>query len=173
MAEVFISFIHEEVEYADVIQGFLLQVTHGEVPRPFLSSDRLQVYAGEKWLERIIEELEGAKVVLLMLSDESVKRPWVNFEAGVAWTRKIPIIPICFRGLTKDDLPKPYSSLQAVDLQRYGDDEYLAKSVAHYLGIEEPKGRIYGAAYGSFLEDQKRRRGQSLSSMHMRNLRGD
>jgi hypothetical protein len=80
-----------------------------------------------------------------MLSDESVKRPWVNFEAGIAWTRKIPIIPVCLGGLTKDSLPKPYSSLQAVDLQQFGDDEYLAKSVAHYLGINEPKGRFYGA----------------------------
>jgi hypothetical protein len=61
LAEIFISFIHEEVEYADAVQGFLLQVTHGEIPRPFLSADQLQVYAGEKWLERIIDELETSK----------------------------------------------------------------------------------------------------------------
>ena len=44
----------------------------------------------------------------------------------------------CFQGLTRDDLPKPYSSLQAVDLTSYGDDEYLAKSVAHYLNVQGP-----------------------------------
>jgi hypothetical protein len=107
----------------------------------------LQVYAGEKWIDRIMDELKKAKVVLLMLTNTSVKRPWVNFEAGAAWTREIAIVPVCFRGLTKDDLPKPYSSLQAVDLKAYGDDEYLARSVAHYLGVREPMGRMY-SMYG-------------------------
>ena len=137
IAETFISFIHEEREYAEAIQKFLAQIIEAE-SKPFLSSDKLQVYAGEKWLDRIMDELDEAKVVVLMSSEESVQRPWVNFEAGAAWIRKIPIIPVCFQGLTRDDLPKPYSSLQAVDLTSYGDDEYLAKSVAHYLNVQGP-----------------------------------
>jgi hypothetical protein len=93
----------------------------------------------QKWFRTSSREF-----LILMLSDESVKRPWVNFEAGAAWTRDIKIIPVCYRTLFKEDLPKPYSSLQAVGLQKYGDDEYLARSVAHYLGIPEPGGRHYG-----------------------------
>lgn len=142
MANIFISFIHEEAEYAELVQQFIARIL-GEEVKPFMSSDKVQVYAGEKWLDRIMGELAEAKVVLLMLSDESVKRPWVNFEAGAAWTRNINIIPICFGELYKEDLPKPYSSLQAVGLQHYGDDEYLAKSIAHYLGLPAPGGREY------------------------------
>ena len=96
MAETFISFIHEEREYAEAIQKFLAQIIEAE-SKPFLSSDKLQVYAGEKWLDRIMDELDEAKVVVLMSSEESVQRPWVNFEAGAAWIRKIPIIPDAFR----------------------------------------------------------------------------
>jgi hypothetical protein len=149
MAEVFISFIHEEVDYAQAVQNFISQILGASVT-PFLSSDTLQIYAGEKWIERIMDELKDAKVVILMLTEESVKRPWVNFEAGAAWTRDIAIIPVCMLGLGKDDLPKPYSSLQAISLGRYGDDEYLARSVAHYLGLPEPLGRMSagGAALG-------------------------
>jgi hypothetical protein len=142
MAQVFISFIHEEAGYAEAVQAFITQIL-GVEAKPFLSSDRFQVYAGEKWLEKIMDELKQAKVVILMLSEESVKRPWVNFEAGAAWTRDITTIPVCFDGLRKDNLPKPYSSLQAVDLASYGDDEYLAMSVAHHLGIEKPMPRHY------------------------------
>jgi hypothetical protein len=147
MARVFISFIHEESGYAEAVQAFITHVL-GVEAKPFLSSDKFQVYAGEKWLEKIMGELEEAKVVILMLSEESVKRPWVNFEAGAAWTRQITTIPVCFGGLRKDNLPKPYSSLQAVDLASYGDDEYLAMSVAHHLGIEEPTRRQYAMAFG-------------------------
>jgi hypothetical protein len=96
------------------------------------------VFAGEKWLDRIMDELKRARVVVLMLSENSVKRPWVNFEAGAAWTRDIITIPVCFGGLAKNDLPKPYSSLQAIDLELPEDHEYLARSVAHHLGIPSP-----------------------------------
>jgi hypothetical protein len=137
MAQVFISFIHEEEGYAEAVKTFLADLL-GPNATPFLSSDKLQVFAGEKWLDRITEELRKAEVFLLMLSPTSVTRPWVNFEAGAAWTGGRVIIPICYRGLRRDGLPKPYSSLQAVDLNGYGEDEYLATSVAHHLKVERP-----------------------------------
>jgi hypothetical protein len=67
-----------------------------------------------------------------------VSRPWFNFEAGAAWTRNIVIIPVCYGTLGKEGLPKPYSSLQAIDLNVPGEDEYLARSIAHHLNLEEP-----------------------------------
>ena len=143
MAQVFISFVHEEIEWAECVQNFI-SLMFDSSAAPFMSSDKFQVYAGEKWLDRIMDELKEAKVVLLMLSENSVKRPWVNFEAGAAWTRNIVTIPICFGGLQKDNLPKPYSSLQAIDLQSWDDHEYLARSVAHHLGIPEPIPSMYG-----------------------------
>ncbi len=133
MAEVFISFIHEEKEVARAVQE-LLQDKLRE--RPFLSADTWQVFAGEDWLKRIKEELESAKVVVLMLSQRSVKRPWVNFEAGAAWLADKVVIPVCFGGLSKGSLPKPYSSLQALDLPN--DWYYLVSSIAHHLGVLAP-----------------------------------
>jgi len=143
MAQVFISFVHEEIEWAECVQSFI-RLMFDSTAEPFMSSDKFQVYAGEKWLDRIMDELKGAKVVLLMLSENSVQRPWVNFEAGAAWTRNIVTIPICFGGLQKDNLPKPYSSLQAIDLESSDDHEYLARSVADHLGIPEPIPLMYG-----------------------------
>jgi len=37
------------------------------------------------WLDRIEQELREAEVVILMLSPQSVQRPWINFEGGAAW----------------------------------------------------------------------------------------
>jgi len=79
MANVFVSFIHEEGEYAEAVQAFITQIL-GVQAKPFLSSDQMQVYAGEKWLERIMDELKSAKVVLLML--KSVERPWGKLRSG-------------------------------------------------------------------------------------------
>src|SRR5271170_5418271 len=137
MADIFISFIHEEKGYAEAAKEFLTRIFDKNVT-PFMSSDQFQVFAGENWLERIMDELKTAKVVVLMVSKKSVTRPWVNFEAGAAWMKGITIIPVCYGGLSGNELPKPYSSLQAVNLDAPSGGEYLGRSIAHHLGIEEP-----------------------------------
>lgn len=136
MAEIFISFIHEEEEVAKAVQRFL-QAFVADREGVFLSSDQWAIYAGEEWLPRIISELRKAKVVISLLSLKSVRRPWVNFEAGAAWVRKeegTGLIPACFGGLTKGKMPKPYSGLNALDLDNESDQHYLVRSVFHYLG---------------------------------------
>jgi hypothetical protein len=135
MAHVFISFIHEEEEYASCTKTFI-ESTLGNEARAFLSSDKWAIYAGDLWLDRIVRELREAKVVVAMLSPESVRRPWVNFEAGAAFIREdCRLIPVCFNGLTKEALPKPYSSIQAVDLMSVDDQYYLIRSIKHHLGM--------------------------------------
>jgi hypothetical protein len=132
MADVFISFIHEEQEVAEAVQRFVSKL----LPRKadvFLSSDTWQIYAGELWLERIVGELKQAKVIILMLSPDSVGRPWVNFEAGGAFFTDKRMIPVCFNGLSKGSMPKPYSNFQAVDLESEEDQYYLVTSVCHHL----------------------------------------
>ncbi len=130
MADIFISFIHEEQGVAKAVQRVLR--TSLSNLNVFLSSDEWQIFAGEQWLDRIKEELSPAKVVVLILSRRSLDRPWVNFEAGAAWLTGKILIPACFAGLSKGALPKPYSNIQALDLPN--DVYYLIRSVAHHLG---------------------------------------
>jgi hypothetical protein len=85
-----------------------------------------------------------------MLTQESVRRPWVNFEAGAAWLAKKVIIPICFRDLTPDQLPKPYSALQAVHLP--DEAYYLLRSVAKHLGHSLPPPPVDGGRFRSLRE---------------------
>jgi hypothetical protein len=130
MSEVFISFIHEEEKIAGALQRFI-RGKLGKDPQVFLSSDQWQIFAGEIWLDRIREELNSAKVVILMLSNESVARPWVNFEAGAAWLTGKAIIPVCYGALLKDQLPKPYSGIQALNLEK--ESYYLITSICRHL----------------------------------------
>ena len=134
MTEVFLSFIHEEQKIAEAVQSLLRDKL--STPDVFLSSDQWQVFAGEIWLDRIKEALTSAKVVVLLLSDMSVGRPWVNFEAGAAWLSSKPIVPVCYGRLTKGGLPKPYSAIQALQLP--DEAYYLVRSVGHHLRPKFP-----------------------------------
>jgi hypothetical protein len=137
VADVFISFIHLESNYADCVSAFLSGI-FGDQIKVFQSSDRKAIYAGEEWMKKIFDALQNTKVLISMMSPESVTRPWINFEAGAAWMRGTPVIPICFNGLTIADLPKPYSSLQAVEVEDPEQCYYLADSIAHHLGLPQP-----------------------------------
>ena len=141
MAKLFISFIHEEQTWARNLQVFISTVLREQ---PFLSSDQTIIFAGEDWLQRVIEELKDCKVLISMLSPRSIGRPWINFEAGAAWidsTRRV--VPVCFDGLTVDNLPKPYSNLQAVDLETYQGSYYLVSSIAHHLELPQPERPVF------------------------------
>jgi hypothetical protein len=138
VADVFISFIHEEVIVASWVSRFIAEIFEPNVG-VFQSSDRSTIYAGEEWMKRIFEELQSAKVLVSLLSPESVGRPWINFEAGAAWMGNVKVIPVLFAGLTITTLPKPYSSLQAVEIGNPDGCHYLAASIAHHLNKDKPQ----------------------------------
>jgi len=128
--EVFLSYIYDEEDMAAAVQTFLKENFDGL--KVFMSGDKWQVYAGEDWFARIRQELISAGIVILMLSQKSVVRPWVNFEAGAAWFGNKHIIPVCFGDISKENLPAQFSPKMALHLPE--DDYYLLTSVAHHLG---------------------------------------
>jgi hypothetical protein len=136
MASVFVSFIHEEELIAGTVLSFLREIFGDEV-EIFLSADRTTIYAGDNWIDEILSALKSTKVLVSVLTPESIGRPWINFEAGAAWMREAKVIPVCFRGLTVGTLPKPYSSLQAIEMNSTDAAYYLTSSIAHHLGLPQ------------------------------------
>src|SRR6266404_7466548 len=130
MADIFISFIHEEEKIAKAVKAFLQKKLQNQ-SGVFLASDMWAIYAGEDWLKKIKQELTSARVVLLMMSKDAVGRPWVNFEAGAAWLADKTIIPVCFGGLRMEGLAKPYSNFQGLSLEDENGPYYLVASIYH------------------------------------------
>ena len=95
---VFLSHIHEEKEIAAVLKG-IIDTQIGNKVYCFLSDDRFQTRAGENWLDRIKTEPSKANVVILMLSEQSVRRHWVHLEAGAAWIMGRTVMPVYYSGL--------------------------------------------------------------------------
>ncbi len=132
-ARVFVSYVHEDKDIAEAVQRMLTSVLKLE-ERVFLSADTTQVLAGHVWLDRIRDALESCEVLLLLLSERSINRAWVNFEAGAVWLSKRPVIPICIGKMSIEYLPQPYAGIQAVELPRGA--HYLLTSVHRHLGLD-------------------------------------
>ena len=63
-------------------------------------------------------------------------KPWINFEMGCAWIKKIPILPICHSGQEINSLPIPISTSQALDIHSATFVDNLMQSIAKYLDIK-------------------------------------
>lgn len=135
---IFISHITEEsklaIELKNILkEGFLDMIDI------FVSSDEENIGAGDKWLDEITTNLKSCAIELILCSPQSLKRPWINFEAGAGWIRGIPVIPLCHSGVSPDKLPKPLDMLQGVKLNSQSNLRLILPTIANALGSAEPK----------------------------------
>jgi L-histidine Nalpha-methyltransferase len=139
----------------------------------FVSSDKTTIKLGENWFERIETGLRQANLLLVLCSENSISGPWINFEAGVAWMHKIPIIPVCHSGLLPRHLPMPLNALQAVEAHEEIGMERLYDLIADLLKCSRPRDdfnllteQIKDLNYSSLIEKNPRKeKTNSLSQL--------
>lgn len=136
-AVVFISHISEEREIALALKNLVETAFLGLI-EVFVSSDANSIRLGRKWLDTITTGLKACKVEIIIASPASVKRPWVNFEAGAGWVRDIPVIPLCHSGMTPSTLPTPLSELQAALATDKDELARLVPDLAEAIGSHQP-----------------------------------
>lgn len=97
----------------------------------FLASRPGDIRADEDWLKGIERALQEADTYLILLTPESVLRPWVNFEAGAAWFFQRQLVFIRIQALSTDDIPLPINSRQVYSI----DDKEQLVAVFKALGL--------------------------------------
>jgi hypothetical protein len=135
---VFLSHITVESRLADLIKRHLVHDFIGLV-EVFESSDRLSIPAGAKWLTEVMEGLQRANLHLILCSQDSTSRPWIQFEAGAAHLRQIPIVPLCHGGLTCAQLPVPLSEYEGIQASDPEGLVALYRAIATALGSNIPE----------------------------------
>ena len=123
---IFLSHISEEASVANSLK-VSLESAFPDI-KVFVSAADIQ--SGDQWLKVIDEAMEKATIIMCLCSPASVRRPWVNFESGSGWSRRMPVIPICYRGLNKDQLPDPLGIFQAIELTNNDTCKSLVERIA-------------------------------------------
>ncbi|MDE1947389.1 MAG: toll/interleukin-1 receptor domain-containing protein, partial [Burkholderiales bacterium] len=83
---VFISHDTRDAELAEAFSNLLKSVSAG-VLKSFRTSDRRGnqgIEYGIEWYPEIIRNIQSASDVVCLLTERSVNRPWILFEAGMA-----------------------------------------------------------------------------------------
>jgi TIR domain len=134
---VFISHIHEEKEIANEFKNLIEESFLGMI-EVFVSSNEESIGMGQRWLDNITSVLKDSSVEILLCSPESVKRPWINFEAGAGWIRDIPVIPLCHSGMTPSNLPIPLNMLEAATANEISSLKLIFPVLARAIGSSVP-----------------------------------
>jgi hypothetical protein len=109
---VFLSHVSEEAPEARALKKALEKGMPGV--DVFVSA--VDIHLGQAWLKEIDKAMTGAKAVLALCSRNSVRRPWLNFESESGWSKRLPVVPICHKGMRKEQLPDPMHIFQAIEL---------------------------------------------------------
>jgi hypothetical protein len=135
--KIFISHVSDEADIAILLKAALTR-DFLDFVEVFVSSDTESIAAGEEWLVSIKRWLEKSDLLIVLCSPTSIDRPWINFEAGAAWMRGIPLVPLCHAGLMLSDLRMPLSLRQGAEIERPDGLKRLYGLIATVLGGRVP-----------------------------------
>lgn len=135
---VFVSHINQEAQIATQFKN-LMEMSFLHMLHIFVSSDPESNPRGANWIDEITGALKTCQLGILICSPQSIKRPWINFEAGAFWVRGIPTIPVCHSGLLPSELPLPIALLNGVKAGDAKDMETLIPVFAKIVGGSSPK----------------------------------
>lgn len=128
----FISHITEEKDLANLLKDEINK-KFMNMFNIFVSSDGDSISAGSEWFNTIKTYLNEADVMVVLVSKESIKKPWLSFELGAGWMKKIPTIPLCHTDMIVGQLPSPINQLQALSITNEDNMMQLIKTLESVL----------------------------------------
>ncbi len=125
---VFISHDSRDAEIAEEFSALLKRVSAG-VLKSFRSSDKKSnqgIEYGVEWYPEIIKNIQSASDVVCLLTPNSIDRPWILFEAGMAKGKlNTPILGVALGLSLKNASNGPFAQFQNCG----GDEDDLCKLV--------------------------------------------
>jgi hypothetical protein len=93
--------------------------------------DDRDINGGDDIPEKIWEGIKQSRELLLVLTPESVSRPWIHMELGVALSNKLRIVVVrCHMNV--EALPESIKSRKSIHLNDF--DDYLRLVAEHARG---------------------------------------
>ena len=138
--KLFVSHAHEESRLGVTIKDALEDAFPDRVA-VFVSSDRRDNPGGERWLERIVEELKDPQTRMLvsLISPQALSRPWISIELGAAWVLGHAVFPLCHSGQKLGKLPRPLQDFGGVDLEEPDAAARLITAVEKATSLRIPR----------------------------------
>jgi len=127
MPTIFISHTHTDKKISDAINEAIVNLFGNKMVRVVYSTkeDDGGIPHGNDWYEWIVEQVKEADIALILLTPNSIKSPWILWEAGAIegialatnydknLKERRKVRPITF-DLQPEDIPSPFHRIQTI-----------------------------------------------------------
>lgn len=119
--DIFVSHSHEDRAIVDALDD-LHRAFFGDEIKLVRSSDQSVgggIPPGARWLDWITDKITSSSKAYVLLTPNSIRKPWVLWESGaaagvaLATERRKPVVPIAF-GISDNDVPTPFQPTEMV-----------------------------------------------------------
>lgn len=137
---VFFSHSSRDGEALGRLKARFVAITGGTID-VFLSSDGQSIRLGRNWVSSVEQGLDAAALMFAFVTPNSVASSWLYFESGVAYARKIDVVPVGLFGVNIGDIAPPLSLLQGFNATGHNSLNNLVTKVnetfshRHLLGF--------------------------------------
>src|SRR5688572_20739832 len=107
------------------------------------SLDGYRLPAGAYTEEQLREEILGAKVLIGLITPNSLHSTFVLFELGARWGAHLPLIPLLALGTKAKDLQRPMSLLNALDCSFPAQLYQLIDDISISIGLKAGSAASY------------------------------
>jgi len=135
--QLFLSHDSRDREKAQAVAHAIQRLTLGQIAVWHSSDDRPNggLRPGQIWLDEIRRQIAESRALVVLLTPQSLNRPWLLFEAGFgAAQENCAVIPVCVGIDSVADVPFPLAMYQAFQLADY---ESLRRFVEKLLAMHQ------------------------------------
>jgi hypothetical protein len=135
--DVFISHSSQDSDVAEILIELLESAL--DLPSDSIrctSVEGYQLPAGVSTDEALRSEVHGSKLLIGLITPNSMSSPYVLFELGARWGAKKPMFPVLAKGAEHGILGGPLEGLNVLDGNIEGELHQLVEDIADELDLE-------------------------------------
>ena len=142
--DIFISHSHSDSEIAKKLADLMAKAF--VIPNNRIRCTSAAGYkfrGGTRTLETIRNEVQTSKLLLVLITDYSVKSDYVVFEMGARWGIDLPLIPLFYNEKGSALLPKPLSNIIGLTVSNSSDMHQLIDDISEVINISQQPPTVY------------------------------
>ena len=131
MTRIFISHSHSDETIADLLVDFLgeaIEVSKGDIRCTSDPNHGLD-FSSASISDQLKNDLKNAGALIVLVTVDSLRSPWILFEVGSFWTTDKLVAPIVGPGLEFEDLPGPLKGYRSIRITNEGANHELNELV--------------------------------------------
>jgi PAS domain S-box-containing protein len=135
--KIFLSHVSSDEKIAKVLANTLSRISLDQISMWFSSdpSPAGGIKPGQVWVEEIKSRLVASHATLVLLTPNSLHRPWLYFESGYGFSnRKGHVIPVCL-GMKLSEVPLPLAIFQCYEINDFDSLSRFCKKLFALLHI--------------------------------------